>query len=460
MAPILESELQQERELSINSELALSINSELALSINSELEPSINSEQALSINSELLLSLNSELALLPNSERAFSLNSKLALSPNSERALSLSLNSEPAESINSEQAQERLHSELRHGSWSRVAAKPRTELRAPIDPIIERATLATLKARVLMIQKYSKRHNIQHFDIGAIVSIKRGYYNLFDDMQMGEKGHSNETFPEFKARFQSAAITGQVTESEWFRTPQHNYGATAHTVTIHDICGDESSYTLDKDAFAVLQNVESLGETEFADDGHIKEFYYPKVEKILLDNVPGANKIFIFDHTIRRPGPDAKRGPVNRAHIDQIASSAKERVKVHLPSEAEKLWQGRYRIISVWRPLNGPIVAQPLSFTSSHTVRDEDLIPVEHRYPNRVGYMASVRYNEGQRWNYLSGMSNDERILLQCFDSEGLKEGSEVKGGRVPHSAFVDPRTPVGGPGRESIEVRALVFGP
>jgi hypothetical protein len=41
--------------------------------------------------------------------------------------------------------------------------------------------------------------------------------NQFDDMQMGEKGHSSETFPEFKARFQSAAITGQVTESEWFQ---------------------------------------------------------------------------------------------------------------------------------------------------------------------------------------------------------------------------------------------------
>ncbi|KFY85626.1 hypothetical protein V500_08280 [Pseudogymnoascus sp. VKM F-4518 (FW-2643)] len=243
-------------------------------------------------------------------------------------------------------------------------------------------------------------------------------------------------------------------------TPQHNYGATAHNVTIHDIRGSESSYTLDKDAFAVLQNVPSLGETEFVDDDHIKAHYYPEVEKVLLDNVPGANKIFIFDHTIRRPGPNAKRGPVNRAHIDQIASSAKERVKVHLPDEAEKLWQGRYRIINVWRPLNGPLVAQPLSFASSHTVRDEDLIPVEHRYPNRVGYTASVAYNEGQRWNYLSGMRNDERILLECFDSEGLKEGSEVKGGRVPHSAFVDPRTPEGAPGRESIEVRALVFGP
>ena len=48
-------------------------------------------------------------------------------------------------------------------------------------------------------------------------------------------------------------------------------------------------------------------------------------------------------------------------------------------------------------------------------------------------------------------MGNDERVLLQCFDSE--------KGARVPHSAFVDPRTRPGARGRESIEVRALVFG-
>lgn len=48
-------------------------------------------------------------------------------------------------------------------------------------------------------------------------------------------------------------------------------------------------------------------------------------------------------------------------------------------------------------------------------------------------------------------MQNDERLLLQCFDSE--------KKARVPHSAFIDPRTAPGARGRESIEVRALVFG-
>ncbi|OBT70700.1 hypothetical protein VF21_10660 [Pseudogymnoascus sp. 05NY08] len=47
--------------------------------------------------------------------------------------------------------------------------------------------------------------------------------DLFDDLQMGEEGHANETFLEFKARFQSAAITGQVTELEWFQIWSENY---------------------------------------------------------------------------------------------------------------------------------------------------------------------------------------------------------------------------------------------
>jgi len=48
-------------------------------------------------------------------------------------------------------------------------------------------------------------------------------------------------------------------------------------------------------------------------------------------------------------------------------------------------------------------------------------------------------------------MTNDERILLQCYDSKD--------GARTPHTAFEDPHTPNNGPGRESIEVRTLVFG-
>lgn len=47
----------------------------------------------------------------------------------------------------------------------------------------------------------------------------------------------------------------------------------------------------------------------------------------------------------------------------------------------------------------------------------------------------------GEKWYYWSEIDNDERILLECYDSD--------KGGRVPHTAFVDPRSPPGAKQKE-----------
>ncbi|EPE34894.1 hypothetical protein GLAREA_10589 [Glarea lozoyensis ATCC 20868] len=242
--------------------------------------------------------------------------------------------------------------------------------------------------------------------------------------------------------------------------PQRNFGDFDIRVPIKDIRGHEDEYTLDRDAFKVVSHLAASAEKEFANDDSIKKNYYPEVEQLILDHVPGSNRVVIFDHTIRRSTPNAPRGPVSRVHIDQTLKSATQRVHQHVPSDAETLLKGRYRIINIWRPLNGPVQSNPLGFASSSSLKDEDLIPVEHRYPERTGETAGIRYNEGQKWHYLSGMRNDERLFLECFDSEGGKEGSGVLGGRVPHTAFRDERTPEGAVGRDSIEVRALVFGP
>lgn len=232
--------------------------------------------------------------------------------------------------------------------------------------------------------------------------------------------------------------------------PQRNYGENPHEVTVHDIRGRESEFDINVNGFGVVKGVQSE-EKEFTDDESIKSKYYPEVEKVLLDNVPGAKRVFLFDHTVRRSDPNAKRAPVNRAHIDQTTKSAIARVHYHMGDEAPELLKGRYRLINVWRPLNGPVVSSPLAYADSRSVPDDDIVGVEHRYPHRTGETAGVKYTEKGRWHYLSGMENDERILLQCFDSQD--------GARTPHSAFVDPRTKPDWPGRESIEVRALVFG-
>ncbi|CAN9458108.1 unnamed protein product [Alternaria alternata] len=213
--------------------------------------------------------------------------------------------------------------------------------------------------------------------------------------------------------------------------PQRNWGDAWTEVELNDLRGQEHKFTLDNNAFDTYQNIKSgLDRDGFEDDDAIKRVYYPEVENLLLKNVQGAQRVLLFDHTIRRP--TGNRNPVQRVHIDQTPSSAAERVKLHLPDEAEQLLQGRYRIINVWRPLNGPVMGSPLAVADSQTVRDGDL-----------------------KWYYWSGMKNEDRLLLKCFDSD------ETVGqwGRVPHTAFTDPRTPEGAVGRESIEVRALVFG-
>ncbi|EHL00227.1 hypothetical protein M7I_3858 [Glarea lozoyensis 74030] len=173
--------------------------------------------------------------------------------------------------------------------------------------------------------------------------------------------------------------------------PQRNFGDFDIRVPIKDIRGHEDEYTLDRDAFKVVSHLAASAEKEFANDDSIKKNYYPEVEQLILDHVPGSNRVVIFDHTIRRSTPNAPRGPVSRVHIDQTLKSATQRVHQHVPSDAETLLKGRYRIINIWRPLNGPVQSNPLGFASSSSLKDEDLIPVEHRYPERTGETAGIR---------------------------------------------------------------------
>jgi hypothetical protein len=233
--------------------------------------------------------------------------------------------------------------------------------------------------------------------------------------------------------------------------PQRNYTEHPSTVQISDIRGHESSFELNTQGFTTASNIPSKC-TDFSSDEQVKSIYYPEVEKLILDKVSGANRVFLFDHTVRRADINAKRQPVHRAHVDQTEKAAKQRVHHHLPNEASDLLQSRVRLINIWRPLNGPVVSLPLAVADSRSVSEEAVVGVEHRYPDRVGETAGILSQEGQKWWYWSGMQNDERLFLQCYDSHGSKA-------RTPHTAFKDPRTENGWPGRESIEVRALVFG-
>ncbi|KAE8149498.1 hypothetical protein BDV25DRAFT_125851 [Aspergillus avenaceus] len=238
--------------------------------------------------------------------------------------------------------------------------------------------------------------------------------------------------------------------------PQRNYSDAIHEVTITDLRDQTTPPTLDHDGFTLLNSIPTKTTySTFDTDETVRSTYYPEVESLLLQTLPEAHKVIIFDHTIRRADPSAARHPVQLVHADQTRWSAAQRVRRHIPDpeEAEKLLQGRYRIINVWRPINGKVESFPLAFASAATMRDEDFVKIEHRYPTFSGEIMGVRHNEGAGWRYCSGLDDHERVLIKCSDSkEGVAE-------RVAHSAFVDPRSAADAKGRESIEVRTIVFG-
>ena len=226
-----------------------------------------------------------------------------------------------------------------------------------------------------------------------------------------------------------------------------NVTTSSHQLLVTDIRGSEDQVNLDRDAVLTVSNIPDHGCT-FTDDASVINDFYPQVEQLLLQHVPGAQRVFIFDHTIRRKFGD--RGPVLRAHIDQTPASALARITRHLPDEATCLSKCRVRLINLWRPINGTVENYPLAFALSGSVPDAKLESVKHHYPTWTGETYGVGYSEGQNWCYWSKMGNSDALLLQCFDSE--------KGGRLAHSAVVDP-TSTSQKYRESIEVRALVFG-
>ncbi|KAF2655390.1 hypothetical protein K491DRAFT_598982 [Lophiostoma macrostomum CBS 122681] len=260
-----------------------------------------------------------------------------------------------------------------------------------------------------------------------------------------------------------------------------------HQRQVHNIRGQESSFTTDNSGFAVYNY--PAKEKLFTDDSTVRNEYYAEVEALLRDKIPGVKKVVIFDHTIRRRHKDAPRQPVQQVHVDQTPGAAENRVRRHLPAdEADELVKGRYQIINVWRPIENPASDFPLAVIDWRSTSPSDFVPVDLLYPRRdsldaddddrgkealpknsdnstEGYEAKgetfgVAPSEKHKFYYVKDMTPEEVMFLKCFDSwgEGMPGGKDGIAVRTPHTAFEDPLTPKDAKGRQSIEVRCLVF--
>ncbi|MGY4309609.1 hypothetical protein ACVIJ6_006852 [Bradyrhizobium sp. USDA 4369] len=217
------------------------------------------------------------------------------------------------------------------------------------------------------------------------------------------------------------------------------------------------SFSLDREGFALVRHPTFV--RDFTNEKEIRNVYYPAVEAFIRATLR-ADRVVIFDHTIRKrvPGaPDVRnsgpRQPATRVHVDQTERSGADRVREHLGTEAEELLRGRVQVVNLWRPIIGPLRDTPLAMCDGTTVARDDLVASDLIYPNRNGETYSVTYNSSHRWFYFPEMMPDEALLLKCYDS-----ATDGRTRFAPHTAFVDPTTPADAPPRESIEVRTLVF--
>ena len=278
---------------------------------------------------------------------------------------------------------------------------------------------------------------------------------------MGLQETKIESLPFVKAELNYLAPIAGKPRTYAFDPPPGEPKSTAlpepHVVPIFDGRLIAKSFSLDREGFQLVRHPTVV--RNFYDEEEVRRVYYPAVEAFLKATLK-ADRVVIFDHTVRKRvdgAPDIRgagpRQPATRVHVDQTATSGANRVREHLPDEADELLKGRVQVINLWRPIRGPLRDSPLAMLDGTTVKASDLVASDLIYPNRSGETYSVTFNPDHRWFYFPKMTPDEAILLKCYDS--ATDGRTRFG---PHTAFTDPTTPADAPPRESIELRTLVF--
>jgi hypothetical protein len=231
----------------------------------------------------------------------------------------------------------------------------------------------------------------------------------------------------------------------------------ARTVTIHD-ARQVRGLALDVSGFEMIPHRSSLTDwASFKDPERVKAVDYPEVETALKAHT-GADKVVIFDHTLRDstalPGRAALREPVRRVHDDQTLDSAPQRVAKHLPPD-EAAWrlQRRFAIVNFWRPVGGPVRQAPLAVCDARTIELSDLLASDLVYPDWTGETYALAFNPRHRWYWYPHQTPSEATLLKIFDS-----ATDGRARLTAHTAFDDPASPPDAPPRRSIELRSILF--
>lgn len=228
-----------------------------------------------------------------------------------------------------------------------------------------------------------------------------------------------------------------------------------HVVRIRNGRPQRDEFRLEVHGFAFVDHHSKM--KDFYDSDEVTRVYYPETAALIAKH-SGANRVEVFDHTIRAADKGLAeqrqvRRPVLGVHNDYTDQSAQQRLRDILPDESEELMKRRFAIIQVWRPIVAPVEMDPLGICDGRSIPARGFIKLQRRYPYRTAETFHIAYHPDHKWYFFPAMTPDEAVVFKVFDSDP-SAGPRF----TAHSAFADPTSKPDARPRESIEMRALAF--
>ena len=152
-----------------------------------------------------------------------------------------------------------------------------------------------------------------------------------------------------------------------------------HLVPIQNGRGDPAQFTLPSHGFAFVDHDTKV--RDFYDEDEVRSVYYRETEALIQAHSGGAERVLVFDHTLRtaeqaRQQADRVRKAVYSVHNDYTERSAPQRIRDFLPeAEAEAALKRRFAIIQTWRSIAPRVERDPLALCDGRTIPEEGFIP-------------------------------------------------------------------------------------
>ncbi|KAJ5940794.1 hypothetical protein N7516_000962 [Penicillium verrucosum] len=172
---------------------------------------------------------------------------------------------------------------------------------------------------------------------------------------------------------------------------------------------------------------------EYYDMQKVKTHVIPAVQSFLKRKIQGAEAVLPISSQIRRRDaqfPTLPRGtdamtpqPVQGVHVDFTPDSIRAEIQDTLAEGGYSDLSGRrWQVLSVWRPLFGPLRDWPLAMLDYRSLdKENDLVASDNIYTHAIRETYNVLYNESHKWYYLEDQRPDEVLIFKTFDSLATK---------------------------------------